>query len=94
MSARMPSVPGDLTRLGFGESRRAETLLADKALVPLVKDRERVEADGLAVALSKVADPDQALLALVRLMEAVESPARASVREEARRGAARAGPLS
>jgi len=78
----MPSVPGDLTRLGFGESRRAETLLADKALVPLVKDRERVEADGLAVALSKVADPDQALLALVRLMEAVATPSRASVRDE------------
>ncbi|WP_147066723.1 bifunctional [glutamine synthetase] adenylyltransferase/[glutamine synthetase]-adenylyl-L-tyrosine phosphorylase [Knoellia locipacati] len=78
----MPSVPGDLTRLGFGESRRAETLLADKALVPLVKDRARVEADGLAVALSRVADPDQALLALVRLMEAVAAPARASVRDE------------
>ena len=82
MTARMPSVPGDLTRLGFGESRRAERLLADKALGPLVKDRERVEADGLAVALAKVADPDQALLALVRLMEAVDAPARAAVRDE------------
>ena len=82
MSARMPSLPGDLTRLGFAEPRRADTLLADRALAPLVKDRERVESDGLAVSLSRVADPDQALLALVRLMEAVSTPARAAVRDE------------
>ncbi|KGN34554.1 glutamine-synthetase adenylyltransferase [Knoellia sinensis KCTC 19936] len=82
MSARMPSVPGDLTRLGFADPRRTVSLLADPVLAPLIKDRERVEAEGLAVALSRVADPDQALLALVRLMEAVGAPARASIRDE------------
>lgn len=81
MSARMPSVSGDLTRLGFAEPRRADTLLADDALAPLVKDRSRVEPDGLAVALAKVADPDQALLTLVRLMESLAAPACASLRE-------------
>lgn len=65
----MPSVPGDLTRLGFADPRRASILVADPALAPLVHDRERVETDGLAVGLSRVADPDQALLSLVRLME-------------------------
>ncbi|WP_084763881.1 bifunctional [glutamine synthetase] adenylyltransferase/[glutamine synthetase]-adenylyl-L-tyrosine phosphorylase [Knoellia subterranea] len=78
----MPSVPGDLTRLGFADSRRALDLLADPVLAPLVHDRERVEAEGLAVSLSRVADPDQALLALVRLMESVRAPAHDPVRAE------------
>lgn len=82
MSARMPSVPGDLTRLGFAEPRRADTLLADPALAPLVKDRGRVETDGLAVTLARVADPDQALLTLVRLMEVVAEPAHAALRDK------------
>ncbi|MFC7489054.1 MULTISPECIES: bifunctional [glutamine synthetase] adenylyltransferase/[glutamine synthetase]-adenylyl-L-tyrosine phosphorylase [unclassified Knoellia] len=77
----MPSVSGDLTRLGFAEPRRADTLLADPALAPLVKDRERVETDGLAVTLAKVADPDQALLTLVRLMECVATPGHTALRE-------------
>ncbi|EAP99395.1 putative glutamate-ammonia-ligase adenylyltransferase [Janibacter sp. HTCC2649] len=77
----MPSVPGDLTRLGFAEPRRADNLLADPALAPLVKDRSRVETDGLAVTLARVNDPDQALLALVRLMECVATPAHATLRE-------------
>lgn len=81
MSPRMPSVPGDLTRLGFAEPRRADTLLADPALAPLVKDRDRVETDGLAVTLARVADPDQALLTLVRLLEAVAAPAHAGLRD-------------
>ncbi|MFC7488238.1 bifunctional [glutamine synthetase] adenylyltransferase/[glutamine synthetase]-adenylyl-L-tyrosine phosphorylase [Knoellia sp. CPCC 206453] len=81
MSARVPSVPGDLTRLGFAEPRRADTLLADPALAPLVKDRERVETDGLAVTLARVNDPDQALLTLVRLMERVATPAQTALRE-------------
>ena len=62
MTARMPSLPGDLTRLGFSDPRRADTLLRDRSLAPLIKDRERVETDGLAVSLSRVADPDQALV--------------------------------
>ncbi|MEO7269359.1 MAG: bifunctional [glutamine synthetase] adenylyltransferase/[glutamine synthetase]-adenylyl-L-tyrosine phosphorylase [Knoellia sp.] len=81
MSARVPSVPGDLTRLGFAEPRRADTLLADPALAPLVKDRDRVETDGLAVTLARVNDPDQALLTLVRLMECVATPAHSALRD-------------
>ncbi|WP_353953499.1 bifunctional [glutamine synthetase] adenylyltransferase/[glutamine synthetase]-adenylyl-L-tyrosine phosphorylase [Knoellia sp. S7-12] len=77
----MPSVPGDLTRLGFADPRRADSLLADSALAPLVKDRSRVETDGLAVTLARVADPDQALLTLVRLMEAVSDPAHQKLRD-------------
>ncbi|KGN42495.1 bifunctional [glutamine synthetase] adenylyltransferase/[glutamine synthetase]-adenylyl-L-tyrosine phosphorylase [Knoellia aerolata] len=81
MSARIPTVPGDLTRLGFADPRRAIGLLADPVLEPLVKDRSRVETDGLAAALAKVADPDQALLTLVRLMEAVGTTPRSHLRE-------------
>ncbi|MDT0215413.1 bifunctional [glutamine synthetase] adenylyltransferase/[glutamine synthetase]-adenylyl-L-tyrosine phosphorylase [Rothia sp. ARF10] len=81
MTARMPSLPGDLTRLGFSDPRRADTLLRDRSLAPLIKDRERVETDGLAVSLSRVPDPDQALLALVRLLDAVAAPAHDAFRD-------------
>ena len=81
MSTRVPSVPGDLTRLGYADPTRSVALLADPVLAPLVKDRDRVETDGLAVALARVADPDQALLTLVRIMEAVGTPTRAGLRE-------------
>lgn len=54
-----------LARRGFGDARRAESLLADPVLEPL----SDVQLPLLA-ALSRSADPDQALLGLVRLMEA------------------------
>ena len=67
---RGETVPGALTRLGFADPARALRLLDDPVLAPLIHDVERVESDGTAQALAEVADPDQALLALVRLMEA------------------------
>lgn len=61
-----PARPGRvLARRGFSDTRRAESLLADPALEPLVDAREE-----LLAALARTADPDQALLALVRLLEA------------------------
>ncbi len=67
---RGETVPGALTRLGFADPARARALLDEPALAPLIGSRESVEDDGLATALADVADPDQALLGLVRLMEA------------------------
>ena len=57
-----------LARRGFSDTRRAESLLADPALAPLADVREPILR-----ALARAADPDQALLGLVRLMEASES---------------------
>ncbi len=67
---RGETVPGALTRLGFADPGRARALLDEEVIAPLIHDLERVESDGLARGLVEVADPDQALLALVRLMEA------------------------
>ena len=58
------AVPG-LARRGFNDTARAETLLSDPALEPLVDAREP-----LLAALGRAADPDAALLGLVRLLEA------------------------
>ena len=54
-----------LARRGFSDTRRAESLLDDPALTPLADARAE-----LLAALARSADPDQALLGLVRLMEA------------------------
>lgn len=63
---RRESTGARLRRAGFLEAARAETFLGDPALVSVVED------PGLLVgALAAVADPDAALLALVRLAEAV-----------------------
>jgi glutamate-ammonia-ligase adenylyltransferase len=70
-SPRGESIPGALTRLGFHDPRRALTLLDDPVLERVVQRRDAIEDDGLARALAEVADPDQALLGLVRVMEAV-----------------------
>ena len=69
---RGESVPGALTRLGFTDPARALSLLEEAVIAPLVHSRDRVESDGLAGALADVADPDQALLGLVRFLEAAE----------------------
>ncbi|QIK83733.1 bifunctional [glutamine synthetase] adenylyltransferase/[glutamine synthetase]-adenylyl-L-tyrosine phosphorylase [Sanguibacter sp. HDW7] len=63
---RRESTSTRLRRAGFLEVARAETFLADAALA-----RVLVDQDALLVALAPVADPDAALLALVRLAEAV-----------------------
>jgi glutamate-ammonia-ligase adenylyltransferase len=72
MSSRAPgSVPAAIARLGFADPRRATTLLDDPALVDVAGTPDRIDEDGLSEALSGAADPDGALLGLVRFMEAV-----------------------
>ena len=72
MSApRAESITAGLTRLGFDDPRRALSLLEDPCLEPLVERRDAIEDTGLARALAATADPDQALLGLVRVVESV-----------------------
>lgn len=60
-----PARPGpSISRRGFDDTRRAESLLADPALAPLAEVR-----DDLVAALTRAADPDSALLGLVRVVE-------------------------
>ena len=80
MSSRAPeSVPAGIARLGFADPRRAAGLLDDPVLEGLAGDPHRIEAGGLSEALSRTADPDAALLGLVRVLEAVGE---AGLREE------------
>jgi glutamate-ammonia-ligase adenylyltransferase len=72
MSARAPgSVPAAIARLGFADPRRAMTLLDDPELVEVAGTPDAIDAGGLSEGLAEVADPDGALLGLVRLMEVV-----------------------
>jgi glutamate-ammonia-ligase adenylyltransferase len=57
--------------LGFADPAHADALLDDPALAGLTDPLDEVFADGLPDALSQVADPDLALLGLVRLMESL-----------------------
>nr|WP_281497498.1 bifunctional [glutamine synthetase] adenylyltransferase/[glutamine synthetase]-adenylyl-L-tyrosine phosphorylase [Ornithinimicrobium sp. F0845] len=59
-------MPGELVRAGFTDARRAERLLAEL----LGSMPGEPAGDDLTGALSVTADPDQALLAAVRLVEA------------------------
>ncbi|TNC19448.1 bifunctional [glutamine synthetase] adenylyltransferase/[glutamine synthetase]-adenylyl-L-tyrosine phosphorylase [Georgenia sp. 311] len=59
----------ELIRLGFTDARRAERLLADPVLAEVVARAEGAGAP-LPAALGEVADPDLALLTLLRLVEA------------------------
>lgn len=70
----MPGAPttAELARSGFSDAARAQSLLADAALEPW-RDHTSV----LVEALATVADPDEALLGLVRLSEALGSEASA-----------------
>lgn len=70
MSTRQAPSTGTLARLGYIDAARARQLFADPALAGLSDPLDDVFEDGLAEALARVADPDLALLALVRLMEA------------------------
>ncbi|MDN5797527.1 MAG: bifunctional [glutamine synthetase] adenylyltransferase/[glutamine synthetase]-adenylyl-L-tyrosine phosphorylase [Intrasporangium sp.] len=67
---RTSSLGGRLARLGFHDLPRARSLLADAALAPL-RDGSDGLADDLLGALGETADPDLALLGLVRLLEAL-----------------------
>ncbi|WP_270887804.1 bifunctional [glutamine synthetase] adenylyltransferase/[glutamine synthetase]-adenylyl-L-tyrosine phosphorylase [Pedococcus sp. 5OH_020] len=85
ISGRAVSQSATLARLGFADPPRAAQLLADPALAGLVDPFDDVFSDGLPDALGAVADPDLALLSLVRLMEALRSsePRRRDLESEA-----------
>ncbi len=71
MSSRAPeSVPAGVARLGFDDPGRANALLDDPALEGIAGSPDRIDAGGLSEGLARVADPDGALLGLVRFMEA------------------------
>jgi glutamate-ammonia-ligase adenylyltransferase len=71
VSNRGGTPAGRLTRLGFADAQRALGILADEALVAALGDLTEDDPGGLLAALSDVADPDQALLALARIAGAV-----------------------
>src|SRR5690554_3851770 len=75
-AGRAVSTGARLRRAGFLDVVRAERLLADAALRPVLTDGD---GDGLVDALGAVADPDLALLALVRLADAAEGEAARSL---------------
>ncbi len=72
-TARTESAGAALARLGFADPDRAARLIADPALAGLIDPLDDTFSDGLLHALADVADPDLALLTLVRLMEALRS---------------------
>ena len=76
-----PTRPGPtLARRGFTDTQRAQTLLEDPALAPLADHREE-----LVGALARAADPDAALLGLVRLLESAgeeHDPLVAAIRDD------------
>ena len=74
-SARSGSRVGRLARLGFVDPARADALLGDPVLAGMTGSLGEVLADDLPDALSQVADPDLALLGLVRFMESLSKTA-------------------
>ena len=70
---RQTSRAATLARLGFADGARAEQLLEDPALAGLVDPLDDIFRDGLPDAVGNTADPDLALLSLVRLMESVRA---------------------
>ncbi len=73
--ARSKSAEGQLARLGFAEPDRAARMLDGTVLAGFVDPLDEVFHDGLPDALSHAADPDLALLGLVRVVEALnDSP--------------------
>ncbi|MDC5698759.1 bifunctional [glutamine synthetase] adenylyltransferase/[glutamine synthetase]-adenylyl-L-tyrosine phosphorylase, partial [Intrasporangium calvum] len=73
MPSRTSSTTATLARLGFAEPDRAATLLADPALSVLAGEGDSAHGlpDDLLRAIGDTADPDQALLGLVRVAEAL-----------------------
>ncbi len=72
---RSSTAEGQLARLGFADPDRAARLLEDKALAGFVDPLDDVFHDGLPDALSRAADPDLALLGLVRVIEGLDASA-------------------
>ncbi|WP_029253625.1 bifunctional [glutamine synthetase] adenylyltransferase/[glutamine synthetase]-adenylyl-L-tyrosine phosphorylase [Paraoerskovia marina] len=86
---RSTSVVGQLSRLGFGDATRAARLLADPALAPFVDGAPASFYEALGYA----ADPDLAVLQILRLAETVGGQDAATLRRlihaddgESRRG--------
>ena len=71
--ARTASRAAQLARYGFGDGRRAASLFDDAAFGRLLDARGEVDAS-LARALGAAADPDQAVLGLLRFLEAAGAP--------------------
>ncbi len=72
MASRTSSVEAALARVGFADVPRAAGLLDDRALAPLRRQDEPTGLpDAVLSALGDSADPDQALLGLVRVMESL-----------------------
>jgi glutamate-ammonia-ligase adenylyltransferase len=86
-SPRATTTAGNLARIGFADADRAERLLADPALGGLVDPFDDLFRDGLPDALGDTADPDLALLGVVRLMEALRE-------DEPQRRDAESGPAA
>ncbi len=69
---RVQSLATTLARLGFADPAKAERLLADPAVAALAEPAVGVgDGTGLLEALGRVADPDLALLSLVRVLESL-----------------------
>lgn len=71
MRGRETTPGASLARLGFADPTRAQSLLADPVMAGFTDPLDDYFGDGIPGALSQVADPDLALLTLVRLLEAV-----------------------
>ncbi|WP_312720656.1 bifunctional [glutamine synthetase] adenylyltransferase/[glutamine synthetase]-adenylyl-L-tyrosine phosphorylase [Mobilicoccus sp.] len=72
MSARPESSTGLFARLGFDDTRRARTFASSPVLADLVDTED--DGTGLLRAIAHTADPDLALAAVVRLLEAAARP--------------------
>ncbi len=72
VGARSSTAAARLARLGFADPAKAATLLSTPLLAGFLDPMDEVFADGLAEALAESADPDQALLALVRVVESLD----------------------
>ncbi|GAA1779153.1 bifunctional [glutamine synthetase] adenylyltransferase/[glutamine synthetase]-adenylyl-L-tyrosine phosphorylase [Nostocoides veronense] len=73
MRERVESASAAFARLGFADPAKAQRLVTDPALAGLIDPLDADFEDGVIEALGEVADPDLALLALVRLMEALRA---------------------
>jgi [glutamine synthetase] adenylyltransferase / [glutamine synthetase]-adenylyl-L-tyrosine phosphorylase len=71
MSSRTTTTTGALARLGFADPERAVGLLADAALLPLRSVIPDGQVDEVVAAVGDTADPDEALLGLVRVLESL-----------------------
>ena len=71
MSSRTTTTTGALARLGFADPERAAGLLGDPALLPLRSVIPDGQVDEVVGAVGDTADPDEALLALVRVLESL-----------------------